>query len=103
MKNFRNVVNITCGDLECGRTPAHVKMESKIKLGMRSDMALHGDWPWFVALYKNGLHVCDGDFDEFFYIFKFSCKYFDLTSFFLFKGVLVDELWILTTESCFQG
>ena len=83
LKNFRNVVNITCGDLECGRTPAHVKMESKIKLGMRSDMALHGDWPWFVALYKNGLHVCDGDFDEFFllHIIKFSCKYFDLTSF----------------------
>ena len=39
--------------------------------------ALHGDWPWHVALYKNGLHVCD--------------------------GTLMNERWIMTTASCFQG
>jgi secreted trypsin-like serine protease len=38
---------------------------------------LHGDWPWHVALYKNGLHVCD--------------------------GTLMNERWIMTTASCFQG
>ena len=39
--------------------------------------SLHGDWPWHVALYKNGQHVCD--------------------------GTLIDEQWIMTTSSCFQG
>ena len=39
--------------------------------------ALHGDWPWHVALYKNGNHVCD--------------------------GTLMNERWIMTTASCFQG
>ena len=74
---FRNVVNVTCEKLQCGNTPAHVSKESKVKLGLRQDMALHGDWPWFVALYKNGLHVCD--------------------------GILVHDSWIMTTASCFQG
>ena len=40
-------------------------------------IAVHGDWPWMVALYKNGLHVCD--------------------------ATLVDQQWIMTTASCFQG
>ena len=39
--------------------------------------ALHGDWPWHVALYKDGAHVCDGS--------------------------LMNELWLVTTASCFQG
>ena len=39
--------------------------------------ALHGDWPWHVALYKNGQHVCD--------------------------GTLIQDQWIMTTSACFQG
>ena len=42
-----------------------------------TNTALHGDWPWHVALYKNGQHVCD--------------------------GILISERWIMTTASCFQG
>ena len=48
--SYRNVVNVTCDKLQCGNTPAHVTMESKAKLGLRQDMALHGDWPWFVGI-----------------------------------------------------
>ena len=43
-------MNVTCDNLQCGNTPAHVTMESKAKLGLRQDMALHGDWPWFVGM-----------------------------------------------------
>ena len=71
------VVHIACGGLECGRRPAHVPMESVSRKPEGRGDALHGDWPWHVALYKNGLHVCD--------------------------GTLVSERWIMTTASCFQG
>ena len=75
--NFsRNVVNITCDKLICGRRPAFVAKEARSNL-VNKDYALHGDWPWQVALYKNGLHVCD--------------------------GTLMDEQFIITTASCFQG
>ena len=76
--HLRNVVNITCDRLKCGRRPAFVPTEMRAKLDSpRRDLAAHGDWPWMVTLYKNGLHVCD--------------------------GTLVDEQWIMTTASCFQG
>jgi secreted trypsin-like serine protease len=39
--------------------------------------ALHGDWPWHAALYKNGIHVCD--------------------------ATIIGEQWLMTTASCFQG
>ena len=74
---FRNVVNITCDNLLCGRRPAFIPNEARSRFESRRDIAVHGDWPWTVALYKNGLHVCD--------------------------AVLVNEQWIMTTASCFQG
>lgn len=40
-------------------------------------MALHGDWPWHVALFKEDVHVCD--------------------------GTLISSEWLVTTASCFQG
>lgn len=40
-------------------------------------LAATGDWPWFVTLYRDETHVCD--------------------------GTLVSDTWVLTTESCFQG
>lgn len=73
----REVVHITCSNLECGRRPAHVPLESVSRAEDGRDHALHGDWPWHVALFKNGVHVCD--------------------------GTLISERWIMTTASCFQG
>lgn len=40
-------------------------------------MAEPGDWPWHVALFKEGVHVCD--------------------------ATLVADNWLLTTAYCFQG
>ena len=76
---LRNVVNITCDHLVCGRRPASVdSTDTGVRTNLiNKDFALHGDWPWLVALYKNGLHVCD--------------------------GTLIDEQFIITTASCFQG
>ena len=78
----KEVVKIECESLECGRRPAHVKTESLARKYVSDphatwSSALHGDWPWHVALYKNGQHVCD--------------------------GTLMSESWIVTTASCFQG
>lgn len=40
-------------------------------------MAIHGDWPWHTALFKEDVHVCD--------------------------ATLVSSEWLVTTASCFQG
>ena len=76
----REVVHVSCAGLQCGRRPAHVDLAARARdedgNSGRTNV-LHGDWPWHVALYKNGQHVCD--------------------------GTLVDEKWIMTTASCFQG
>ena len=39
-------------------------------------VARHGDWPWHVALMKEGVHVCD--------------------------GTLIHQQWVMSTKSCFQ-
>lgn len=75
--NSREVVKIECSGLECGRRPAHVKLEALARREDARSSALHGDWPWHVALLKNGQHVCD--------------------------GTLISERWLMTTASCFQG
>ena len=71
------MVHIKCNQLECGRRPAFVDKDSLARRIDRSSSALHGDWPWNVALYKNGQHVCD--------------------------GTLIQDQWIMTTSACFQG
>ena len=71
----KQVVQIKCNGLECGRRPAFVPKDSLAR--EEFDASLHGDWPWHVALYKNGQHVCD--------------------------GTLIEDQWIMTTASCFQG
>ena len=79
-RNFlicREVVHINCTQLECGRRPAYVQKDSLARKIDKLSSALHGDWPWHVALYKNGLHVCD--------------------------GTLIQDQWIMTTSACFQG
>ncbi len=76
----REVVHIECSDIRCGKTPARLPSTAHTDFLERSgDFApgLHGDWPWHVALVKNGQHVCD--------------------------GTLVHENWIMTTAACFQG
>lgn len=40
-------------------------------------LATNGDWPWYAALFKNGIHSCD--------------------------ATLISDSWLLTTVSCFQG
>ena len=74
---FREVVHIKCNQLECGRRPAFVNRDSLARRLDKPSSALHGDWPWHVALYKNGQHVCD--------------------------GTLIQDQWIMTTSACFQG
>ena len=79
-RNFlicREVVHINYTQLECGRRPAYVQKDSLARKIDKLSSALHGDWPWHVALYKNGLHVCD--------------------------GTLIQDQWIMTTSACFQG
>ncbi len=79
----RQVLKVSCaGGLACGRRPAHVPSEERSRepgfVGASGAApALHGDWPWHAALYKNGQHVCD--------------------------GALIGEDWLMTTRSCFQG
>ena len=73
----KEVVHIKCNGLECGRRPAFVNPQSEARGFESNSRALHGDWPWHVALYKNGQHVCD--------------------------GTLIEDQWIMTTASCFQG
>lgn len=73
----KEVVHIKCNGLECGRRPAYVNQDSLARSLDDMSSSLHGDWPWHVALYKNGQHVCD--------------------------GTLIDDQWIMTTSSCFQG
>ena len=69
----REVVKVSCRQLECGRRPAHVAANDT----NLARLARHGDWPWHVSLVKEGVHVCD--------------------------GVLVDKQWVMSTASCFQG
>lgn len=40
-------------------------------------MASGGDWPWHVALFKDGVHICD--------------------------ATIATLSWLITTASCFQG
>ena len=69
----REVVKVSCRQLECGRRPAHIAANDT----NLARLARHGDWPWHVSLVKEGVHVCD--------------------------GVLVDKQWVMSTASCFQG
>ncbi|XP_055390020.1 uncharacterized protein LOC129619000 [Condylostylus longicornis] len=68
----KEVLYVTCSDLQCGvqsvLSPKHILLPK---------MASPGDWPWFVSLYREETHVCD--------------------------GTLISADWVLTTESCFQG
>ncbi|KYM94557.1 Atrial natriuretic peptide-converting enzyme [Cyphomyrmex costatus] len=69
----KEVLYVRCSDLECGiqslRTSGGINGLNK--------MAEPGDWPWHVALFKEGVHVCD--------------------------ATLVADNWLLTTAYCFQG
>ena len=67
---------LACSHLECGRQSAVSSDNSGINMNLPK-LALPGDWPWLVALFKKENHVCD--------------------------GTLVASHWVLTTASCFQG
>lgn len=58
---------------ECGVQPLRANGGTR---GLNK-MAEPGDWPWHVALFKEGVHVCD--------------------------ATLVADNWLLTTAYCFQG
>ncbi|XP_069697867.1 atrial natriuretic peptide-converting enzyme [Periplaneta americana] len=69
----KEVLYVGCSDLECGTQ----SLRGNAGIQGLSKMAAHGDWPWHAALFKDGIHVCD--------------------------GTLVSDEWLLTTASCFQG
>lgn len=61
---------------ECGNRPVHMHPDRP-----GTDLTLlpsaHGDWPWFAALIRDGVHACD--------------------------ATLVADQWLLTASSCFDG
>ncbi|XP_012228176.1 atrial natriuretic peptide-converting enzyme [Linepithema humile] len=69
----KEVLYVHCSDLECGIQPLRANGGTQ---GLNK-MAEPGDWPWHVALFKEGVHVCD--------------------------ATLVADNWLLTTAYCFQG
>ncbi|GLH06266.1 Serine protease nudel [Gryllus bimaculatus] len=69
----KEVLYVGCSDLVCGTQ----SLRSSPGIAGLGKTAAHGDWPWHTALFKDGIHVCD--------------------------GTLVSDQWLLTTASCFQG
>ncbi|CAL8143902.1 unnamed protein product [Orchesella dallaii] len=51
----KQVVNVTCQDLQCGVAPRAYTQRARIVGGANS---LPGKWPWQAALYKNGEYQC---------------------------------------------
>nr|CAG4638255.1 EOG090X019S [Cyclestheria hislopi] len=72
----RQVLHLTCSELECGIRPVHVHPD---RPGNHLTMlpASHGDWPWLAALIRDGVHACD--------------------------GTLIADQWLLTSSYCFEG
>nr|CAG4639795.1 EOG090X019S [Daphnia pulex]SVE84709.1 EOG090X019S [Daphnia pulex] len=72
----RQVLYLSCSGLECGNRPVHMHPDRP-----GTDLTLlpsaHGDWPWFSALIRDGVHACD--------------------------ATLVADQWLLTASSCFDG
>nr|SVE74023.1 EOG090X019S [Daphnia barbata] len=72
----RQVLYLSCSGLECGNRPVHMHPDRP-----STDLTLlpsaHGDWPWFAALIRDGVHACD--------------------------ATLVADQWLLTASSCFDG
>ncbi|XP_024215406.1 atrial natriuretic peptide-converting enzyme isoform X2 [Halyomorpha halys] len=69
----KQILSVECTNLECGLQS--VRTAKGIE-GLRK-VASPGDWPWHIALFKSGTHICD--------------------------GTLVELDWVITTASCFQG
>ncbi|XP_066997749.2 atrial natriuretic peptide-converting enzyme [Anabrus simplex] len=69
----KEVLYVGCSEIECGTQP----LRDNTGVEGLGKSAVHGDWPWHAALFKDGVHVCD--------------------------GTLVSSEWLLTTASCFQG
>ncbi|EFN61099.1 Atrial natriuretic peptide-converting enzyme, partial [Camponotus floridanus] len=69
----KEVLYVRCSDLECGIQPLRANIDTQ----SLNKIAEPGDWPWHVALFKEGVHVCD--------------------------ATLVADNWLLTTAYCFQG
>ena len=74
--NLRTRFSELCIDSECGNRPVHMHPDRP-----GTDLTLlpsaHGDWPWFSALIRDGVHACD--------------------------ATLVADQWLLTASSCFDG
>ncbi|XP_030768366.1 atrial natriuretic peptide-converting enzyme [Sitophilus oryzae] len=51
----RQVLKVSCEDLECGIQSTHTKATRVLP-----KMSTHGDWPWHCALFKEEVHICDG-------------------------------------------
>ncbi|GIX99466.1 atrial natriuretic peptide-converting enzyme [Caerostris extrusa] len=76
----QNVVYVKCGASACGLRPAHsarVARSYALNLPEGKFGAVHGQWPWHVALFKNGEYACD--------------------------ATLISDDWILTSSACFES
>ncbi|XP_014244352.1 atrial natriuretic peptide-converting enzyme isoform X2 [Cimex lectularius] len=69
----KEILSVQCSQLECGLSP----LRDKKGIDGLGKMAAIGDWPWHIALFKAGIHICD--------------------------GTLIEMTWVITTASCFQG
>jgi hypothetical protein len=94
--NSRQVLQVSCGSLECGRNPLFSPPERRSDQELTSSLkrlyeqfdrpidivpaslfsANDGDFPWVAALFKDEQFVCD--------------------------GTLIDEQWIVTSTACFE-
>ncbi|KFM61966.1 Atrial natriuretic peptide-converting enzyme, partial [Stegodyphus mimosarum] len=76
----QNVIYVKCGSSACGLRPAHsarVARNFALNLPEGRFGAVHGQWPWHVAILRNGDYVCD--------------------------ATLISDEWLLTSSSCFEG
>lgn len=71
----KEVLRVTCSsDMQCGK---QISRSNSDGINGLNKMASPGDWPWHVALFKDGVHICD--------------------------ATLISKDWLLTTVFCFQG
>lgn len=69
----KEILSVQCNQLECGVQSTRKRRGLE---GLKK-VAEPGDWPWHVALFKSGTHICD--------------------------ATIVTLEWLITTASCFQG
>ncbi|XP_069952632.1 uncharacterized protein [Cherax quadricarinatus] len=70
----RDVVRVTCSNLQCGMRPRAISHRARIVGGNNSGL---GSWPWHAALYKEGEYQCG--------------------------ATLINHQWLVSAGHCFYG